>query len=428
MASLCFAMAVNEFTTWLRRSRKNGDIAFALICLGGTFFCLSCAGEYDVDFPAQSIPWLKAEVVAISLTAFALFWFFAEETKLIKKGYVLACLAWNLLVSASQLFDLGDLAWVSGRPFVMRVVLPFGLDFVYKEVDRGPLLVVADFVGFALFAYLAFVVAKFRRQGNRREAAVLFAVLGVIIAAEANDFFVGIGLYSFIFLMEYAWLAAILVVGLRRSNENMDAIRTKQALRKSDRDLGESQTMLSAIIDSTSDLIWSVDAASLGLLAYNRGLQDYVARKYGKKVLVGMRTEELFGSEGEIDFWNGAYARARNEGAYSIERNASVDSSVFQLSVNRMERGGEALRLLALRQGHHRAQAGRGPGAKGPVGEGDASAGALSSDEEQHERHHLDAQTAIARGWGRAAADRLRRDGGPHHLDVPGPRETLRGP
>ena len=341
MASVCFTIALNEFVTWLRRSRKNSDIAFASICLGGTFFCLFCSGEYNVDFPLQSIPWLKAQVISISFTAFALFWFFAEETKLIDKKYIVAFLLWTLLVIASQLIDLGDLTWVADRPLILRVGLPFGWDFVYKEVARGIVLVVVDFVGFALLVYLVWIVAKFRRLGNRRESFVLFFILGVIIFAEMNDFFVGIGVYSFIFLMEYAWLTAILIVGLRRSNEIREAVLTKRALQKSDRELTVSQTMLTAIIDSTTDMIWSVDSASFALLAFNQGLRDYFFRERGIDVAVGMRPEELFTSESEIVFWRAAYERANAEGAFSIERRALSGSGVLNLSLHLLERDGK---------------------------------------------------------------------------------------
>jgi two-component sensor histidine kinase len=345
MASVCFTIAINELLTWFRRSKQNSDIAFVLICLGGTFFCLFCAGEYNVDFPVQSIPWLKAQVVSISFTGFALFWFVAEETKLIKKKYIIAYLIWNALIVISQVLDLGDLAWVASRPLVLRVPLPFGLSFVYQEVERGIVLILADLVGFILLLYLAWIVAKFRRMGNNRESLVLSFILSVVIGAEVNDFFIGIGVYTFVFLMEYAWLAIIVIVGLRRSNEIQDAMRTKKALLKSDQDLTESQAMLTAIIDSTSDMIWSVDSATYRLLAFNQGLRDYLLKKYGVGIAVGMRTEDLYSAEGEVAFWRDAYERTKAEGSYAVEHCASADSSVFHLNINRLEREGKLFGL-----------------------------------------------------------------------------------
>ncbi len=143
IASICLTIAISDFLAWSRRDEKKSWMAFILICLGGFSFCLFCSGEYNVDFPLQSVFWLRGEVIASTISGFALLWFIAEETKLIKRRYV---------------------------------ALPFGLDFAYKEVGRGIILIVIDSL-------------------------------------------IGIGVIRFVFLMEYAWLATILVVGLRRSNE-----------------------------------------------------------------------------------------------------------------------------------------------------------------------------------------------------------------
>jgi two-component sensor histidine kinase/PAS domain-containing protein len=345
MATICLTIAINEFFTWFRRTKKNGDIAFVLICLGGTFFCACCAGEYSVDYPRQSIPWLRGEVIAISIAAFALFWYIAEETGLIRKRYLLAYLIWTALVISTQFIRLGNLTWLADKPFVLRVELPFGLNFVYQEVERGAALIAADLVGFAALGYLIVILAKYWRQGNRREATVLSIIIGVVIGAELVDFLVGIGALSFVFVMEYAWLTAILIVGLRRSNEIMDAIRTKRALQKSDRDLTVSQTMLAAIIDSTSDMIWSVDSATFGLLAFNQGFKDHFLRKDGIAIAGGMRPEDLYPSKAEIDFWRELYERARAGGAYSIEHSAFAGSNIHHLNINRLEREGKLFGL-----------------------------------------------------------------------------------
>lgn len=345
MASICFTIAINEFLTWLRRTRKKSDIAFTMICLGGTFFCLFCSGEYSSDSPLQSIPWLKGQVVSISFTSFALFWFLSEETKLIKRRHLVAYLIWNVLICFSQFMNLGDLTWVADRPFVLRVDLPFGLNFVYQEVESGILLSLDNIVGLGVLVYLLWIVAKFRSLGNRQESTVLLLVLGVAIFAEINDFFVGIGLYNFLFLMEYAWLAVILIVGLRRSNEIMDALLTKRALQKSDRELTESQTMLKAIIDSTSDMIWSVDSETFRILAYNHGFREYFLQTRGVDVDVGMGPEELFRTEAEISYWRDKYERGKKGGAYSIEHASFIDSSIYHLNVNLLERDGKLFGL-----------------------------------------------------------------------------------
>lgn len=309
-------------------------MAFILICLGGAAFCLFCSGEYNVDFPIQSIFWLKGEVISSTISGFAFLWYIAEETGLIKRRYVIICLIWTSLSVLSQFLDLGELTWVTSRPFILRVDLPFGLDFVYKEVDRGIVLIIIDFVGFFILVYLFRIVLKFGHFGNRKKFLILFFSLSFIISAQIIDFFIGIGLFSFIFLLEYAWLATILIMGLNRSNDFIEAALTRKTLEKTDQELKESQATLRTIIDSTSDMIWSVDVDSFSLLTFNKSFQDYFSQQHGITVVAGMCLNDLLSSEEEKLNWNEIYRRGLAEGSYSIEYKNFIHSRTFLLSIN----------------------------------------------------------------------------------------------
>jgi two-component sensor histidine kinase/PAS domain-containing protein len=343
-------IAISDSLAWTRRKEKKSGLAFILICLGGVSFCLACSGEYNVDFPIQSVFWLKGEVIASTISGFALLWFIAEETQLIKPRYIVLCLIWAILASLSQVLDLGELTWVTSRPFVLHVDLPFGVDFIYKEVERGIVLVAIDFAGFFFLVYLLCIVVKFRRLGNRKESSVLFFALGFIISAEIIDFLIGIGLFRFVFLMEYAWLATILVVGLRRSNDFIEAALTRKALQKTDEDLKDSQATLSIIIDSTADLIWSVDSGSYSLLSFNRSFRNHFLECHGIAVAAGMHLDELYSSEEAIRHWREIYQRGIEEGGYSIEWSMPEDSRMFLLSINRLGRDGRVFGLSVFGQ------------------------------------------------------------------------------
>ena len=338
IAAVCLTIAVSDSLAWVRRSRRKSDLAFILTCIGGAAFNLFCSGEYSVDTSIQSIVWLKGETIASAVSGFALFWFVAEETLLVKTRYVLLCLLWALLASLSQILDLGDLTWIVDRPFVLRVALPFGLDFVYREVERGVILVAITSLGFLFLAYLLVKILRYRRLGRRSESAVFIVALGFVIAAQIADFLIGIGVLHFVFLLEYAWLGTILVVGLRRSNDFIEAGLAKKALQKTDLKLKESQATLSAVIDSTPDMIWSVDVESFGLLSYNSSFRELFAEGRGIDVAPGMGPERLFEAEEELARWRGIYRRAKEEGASSFELAMPGISPALHLSVNPLRR------------------------------------------------------------------------------------------
>lgn len=105
--------------------------------------------------------------------------------------------------------------------------------------------------------------------------------------------------------------------------------------------LQTSQATLKAIIDSTSDLIWSVDAQSFGLLTFNTGLRDYFLEKRGIKIKVGLRPEDLFPTESRIRAWQHYYQRTLAEGSYSIQYETYAGNILLELSFNLLSQEGQ---------------------------------------------------------------------------------------
>ncbi|MEI7990622.1 MAG: PAS domain S-box protein, partial [Chloroflexota bacterium] len=105
--------------------------------------------------------------------------------------------------------------------------------------------------------------------------------------------------------------------------------------------LVESQTMTKAIVDSTSDMIWSVDPDNYGLQTFNHGLRDYFLHKRGISIQKGMRPEDLFPTEDFVKLWREFYQRALKEGPYSMDYIAYTGSVMMQLTFNLLKCDGK---------------------------------------------------------------------------------------
>ena len=90
-----------------------------------------------------------------------------------------------------------------------------------------------------------------------------------------------------------------------------------------DEALVEARATLSAIIESTSDLIWAVDSEHFGLLMFNHGFYEYFLHDRGMAITLGQPLDELFASPHRIRlrrtswqptaavFWRRRIARGR---------------------------------------------------------------------------------------------------------------------
>jgi len=106
--------------------------------------------------------------------------------------------------------------------------------------------------------------------------------------------------------------------------------------------LDQARATLTAIIESTEDLIWAVDAQHFGLLMFNHGLRDYFLRQRGMAVALGQRPEDLLPTEEFVRVWREYYGRALRDGPYMTEYAVYGGTRTLELSFNLMIREGRA--------------------------------------------------------------------------------------
>lgn len=101
--------------------------------------------------------------------------------------------------------------------------------------------------------------------------------------------------------------------------------------------LTESRALLSTIVNSTSDLIWSVDAQAFKLLWFNQSLVDHF-RPSGVHINAGMAPEDLFLSQEFRQTWHDLYQRALRDGPYTTEYSTYGSGKTLHLSFNLLRR------------------------------------------------------------------------------------------
>jgi PAS domain S-box-containing protein len=132
-------------------------------------------------------------------------------------------------------------------------------------------------------------------------------------------------------------LFGIVMVALHRDAAARDwkeRVRQEEALHK-------SQALTNAIVNSTSDMIWSVDPDTFGLLTFNRGLADYYLHRRGILLRTGMPQEKLFADQDYLDHWRELYQRALAEGSFTTDYNVSAGTNILQLTFNLLKRDGK---------------------------------------------------------------------------------------
>ena len=110
--------------------------------------------------------------------------------------------------------------------------------------------------------------------------------------------------------------------------------------RRAEADLLETKLLMESIVNSTPDMIWSVDPEQFRLLSFNHSLADYFSRNRGIRIRIGMGQEELFPAGKAREYWYGLYRRALAEGSFSVDYHVSAGTHVLNLNFNLLEREG----------------------------------------------------------------------------------------
>ncbi len=97
------------------------------------------------------------------------------------------------------------------------------------------------------------------------------------------------------------------------------------------RELLESHAHTRAIINSTNDMIWSVDTLRFGLLIFNRALADAMFRSYGVRIQIGMTPSDILPPD-RAAVWPEYYQRAIDHGAFQTDYEVPAIGALLELA------------------------------------------------------------------------------------------------
>ncbi len=278
MASISFYVGFYHLLIYFRRPQNREDLTFALLCFGNVLYDAACIGLYNAASVIEGAGWQRAQFIILPLFIIAFLWFVSDYTHQ-KPGigvYLLS--AFYLIAIIVQLVDRSNLTFPIDQPAIKDITLPYVQPITYYEVALGPFSAVQGLMGLVASGYILIMGIRYFKRGYKWEAIPLIVAIALMYAAGFHDTFVSNGVYHFIYLVEYAYLAVILMMTYSLSSMVVEAAIAKEQLRK-------SEERFRALVETTSDWVWEVDP---------NGLYTYASPKV--RELLGYEPEEIIGS------------------------------------------------------------------------------------------------------------------------------------
>lgn len=233
VAGMIFYAGFHQLLIYLRRREHRQDLTFALTCIAAGCYAIFCAGLYNASSVAEGGRWQQAQGIALALLALSYLWFVADYTGQVSRRALYAFSAYLILAAVAGI-AASELTWAFDQPSIKNISLPFGIEITYYEATPGPLINLQSVMGLLLGFYVLRSAVRFYQSGQQSKARPLLVAMVFFFLSVINDTAVNSGLYSFVYTIEYAYLAIVLLMAYSLSGEVLEAATVKEALRESE--------------------------------------------------------------------------------------------------------------------------------------------------------------------------------------------------
>ena len=315
MAAIVFYVGSYHLLLYLRRSQQRHHLTFGLTCLAVGFYDVFSAVLYNQTDPSTSRLWLHLLNLVGVFSAVFFLHFVADYTECRVAWFLKIVSLAFLPVVLAAVVQPGELLWTY-EPLVKIVTLPGGITFTYNETVVGPLWYLQSLLNLAILGYAFWAGVRCYRLGQRRKSVPLLVALTVFGIGVLNDAAVNAGWYEFIYLIDYSYLALLLVMTLALSDDVLRALEFKETLVESERQLASANLMLQMVLDSIPVRVFWKDRNSVYL-----GCNRLFARDAGREIPADLI--------GENDFAMGWHNEAE---MYRTDDHSVIESGVPQIN------------------------------------------------------------------------------------------------
>ena len=268
-ASISFVVGMFYLLAYSRKHNDKLSLYFALWCLAATAYAVSSSGLYNSEDPLISQSWQTAQFYSIVVgVPFQILFARAYLGLHDRWPTILLISVYPIMMVLSMLRP--DMMFTA-NPFVRTIsvgpdsLLDFarGFQVTYVEMETGPLWSYLAILNLPVYIYYFAGTLWAIRTGLRTRGYYHLLVVGIFFLAVINDIFVGENIYTFIYILEYSFMAYILLMAYSLLAEIIHHAELKEELQalkegletKVDERTEELRAANSALMENEKNLI-----------------------------------------------------------------------------------------------------------------------------------------------------------------------------
>ncbi len=211
MAGIAFFVGFYHLLLYSRLKQQKAHLLFALACIVVVIYDILCTGLYNSGNLTEGISWGRWQPMALHIFALFFLWFAIEFTSNKGRKIPMACTIYYLAVTVVGLADLPGMFYDPTQTSIKVITLPFGTSITYYEFGPGYFSDIDGVISLATMVYVMWLAIHFYRSGHPQDARPLILVQSLFFIGAINDIIVAsFGVYQFIYLVEYTYMAMVL--------------------------------------------------------------------------------------------------------------------------------------------------------------------------------------------------------------------------
>ncbi len=271
-AGVCLALGLQHAFVWARGRRNPARLLISIAALAVLGNAMVEVRMYTAETPAQFGAALKWSVVFIDLFLAALIWFVVAWTGNARRWLAIAATAVLGVVLVLNLLSPYSIVYTEITS-IEAIALPWGGSIASAEGSAGRWKLLGDLPGILLAILVLDSCVRLWRDGQHHEAWVIGLSVGAFIPAlTIHEVLVDLGVYSFPYVLTYAFLGILLVLSFELAGQVVRAAELADEVVERDhrwRTLMERVRLLVMGLDSGGRIDY-VNAFFLEVSGYDR--------------------------------------------------------------------------------------------------------------------------------------------------------------
>ena len=274
-------VGVYHFFLYMKRQVANPeDLSFALTCLSMALYDLFAVFGYNSHTLAEGMRWQRAQVATLSLIGATFIWFTVDYARSQTRQWRNFFAVFFVLASTVTLADRSGMSFPCGQTCREDhfASLPPG-DHLLRGGCPGGCTTVLSGMGFLVFVY-AFLIALRLYRSDKNRAKPLLASCVIFCVGLCNDALVQMEVYQSIYLVEYTYMAIVLMMTYFLSLEVVKSAEIKEAVETAYRKLVETSQMLTGSSEQVNVVTTRINEAMNQVYAGTQSQNDHIKNSH----------------------------------------------------------------------------------------------------------------------------------------------------